>query len=289
MVECWGSAYEKPSFPNSYAPPEGEYVAVAVDEHFSCAVRSDSSLLCWGWGNADNAFLVGEGFTDVGIGDEAFCGLLGDGGVECWERGGAHSGGAPQRVKISEVTPEGKGFVSITVGTRHACGLRQDSTVECWGDNYDYELYCISGQFGMPRCGFERQGTYIGQAESPVGLFLAVSAGAMHTCGLRLNGMTECWGADSAVQSSPASERFTSISSGTSHTCGIRLDGSARCWDSGFIGYLAVINGIPEYRDQELYVLEPPDLPFVSISAGDGYSCGIVTGGQLKCWGKITR
>ena len=61
------------------------------------------------------------------------------------------------------------------------------------------------------------------EASDEVGGFASVSAGALHTCGMRPNGSVECWGANYYFgQAVPPQREFASISSGGTHTCGAR-------------------------------------------------------------------
>ena len=52
--------------------------------------------------------------------------------------------------------------------------------------------------------------------------FVSVSAGGLHTCGLKVDGSVVCWGDDSVGQSTPAAGVFNSVSAGLSHSCGVK-------------------------------------------------------------------
>ncbi len=97
-----------------------------------------------------------------------------------------------------------------------------------------------------------------------------ISAGRGHTCGVRANGETVCWGDDYSGQSSPPEdETFVSISAGWAHTCGLRSDGVAVCWGDDYLGQSS----------------PPEDKTFVSISAGGRHTCGLRSDGGIVCWG----
>ena len=70
----------------------------------------------------------------------------------------------------------------------------------CWGDD-------SSGQV----------------SEAPSGQFIAVSAGARHTCAIAADGTLACWGDDAATQPDqiPTGE-FQAVSAGGAHSCAIR-------------------------------------------------------------------
>ena len=84
-------------------------------------------------------------------------------------------------------------------------------------------------------------GNFVGQATPPEGAFASVSAGDEYTCGVRTNGLIECWGSNKDIvsqyvgQATPPGGSFTSVSAGWFHACGLRTDGSVECWgDNGY-------------------------------------------------------
>ena len=109
-----------------------------------------------------------------------------------------------------------------------------------------------------------------GQFTPPAGRFVSVSAGLLHTCGLRDTGAVECWGSDADGQSTPPAGSFSSVSSGAAHTCGLRRDtGAVECWGRDDVGQSA-----------------PPAGDFVLVSAGDNHTCGLRRDtGAVECWG----
>ena len=101
-------------------------------------------------------------------------------------------------------------------------------------------------------------------------VFLSVSSGGRHTCGLREDGIAVCWGDDEYSQAMPPEdERLTSISSGGRHTCGLREDGIAVCW------------GDNEYSQ----AMPPEDERLTSISSGGRHTCGLREDSIAVCWG----
>ena len=121
-------------------------------------------------------------------------------------------------------------------------------------------------------CGLRSDGTSVcwgdnshDQASPPDGeTFTAISSGYRHTCDLRSDGTAICWGDDSHGQASPpAGETFAAISSGTWHTCGLRTDGRAICWGSS----------------------RSPAETFATISSGAYHTCGLRMDDSVVCWG----
>ena len=104
--------------------------------------------------------------------------------------------------------------------------------------------------------------------------YSAISAGDMHTCGLKLDGSVDCFGSDGIGQSSPPDGEFLQVAAGGVHTCGIKAaDGTVACWGSA-----AVPSG-------------PPQIKFAQIDSGHSHTCGVVARSsddaphEVNCWG----
>ena len=63
-----------------------------------------------------------------------------------------------------------------------------------------------------------------------------MTAGGLHTCGLRPDGTAVCWGDDVDGQSEPPEGLFTTLAAGLDHTCGLCPDGSVTCWGGNRFG-----------------------------------------------------
>jgi alpha-tubulin suppressor-like RCC1 family protein len=122
----------------------------------------------------------------------------------------------------------------------------------------------------------------------------------VHTCGVTTSGRAYCWGApgsgmlgyDTTVafedhgvaRPVPVSGglTFEMIDVGWKHACGIVPGGDAYCWGDGrHPGYL----GDGSNSFSSLPVKVSGGLSFRTISAGSGYTCGLVDGGDAYCWG----
>ena len=176
----------------------------------------------------------------------------------------------------SDVEYPGGEFASVSVGEAHVCGLRPNGEAACWGANW------------------------FGQTEAPQGPFAQVDAGSSHSCGLRPDGTVVCWGEDSLDAAN--------LMSG-----GYRFGGDEQAYASFLEDYrragvlpslVQVLPSLAALLDLEGAVPEaevrremarraegwaPPAGPFVSISAGRGFSCGLRVDGEAVCWGFYAR
>ncbi len=138
--------------------------------------------------------------------------------------------------------------------------------------------------------------------------WLAVDAGVNNSCGLRSDGVVQCWGlADTGITAPPAGG-FTQVSSGLDHACAVAGDGSLQCWgcydEPGIpacnaptgtytrIGTgdrhscaLAADGAIHCWGDDSAGATTPPAGTFTDVTAGDGYGCALAGDGAIHCWG----
>ena len=229
----------------------------------SCRLEPDGTATCWGQDDqGQSSPPEDDTFTTLAVGENHSCGLRADGTAVCW--GNNDNGQA--------TPPAGETFVSITVGGSHSCGLRADGTAVCWGSN-------DRGQSTPPSAGstttsLSADGSQPLQTRSLT--FNSISAGDVHTCGVRPGGAAVCWGDTSDGRTTPPSgETLTSesLSAGGSHTCGLRDDGSAVCWGSDANGQST----------------PPSSETLTALSAGGSHTCGLRSDGSVACWGSNAR
>ena len=176
-------------------------------------------------------------------------------------------------------------FTAVSAGDAHTCGLNTAGAAYCWGWVGDHGL----GD------GFSTSSL------TPVlvsgGLtFAAISAGYFHTCGLTTSGAAYCWGenpdgalGDGSFTNSPTPVAvsgglaFATLSVLERYSCGVTAGGAAYCWginDEGELG-----NGTTSLVGSPAPVAVSGGLTFAAVSAGEGHSCGLTTGGAAYCWG----
>ena len=165
------------------SPPAGTFQALSSGADYTCGIRADGSIACWG--------------------------LL----YPSWY-------GAPPITKVQMTPPEGV-FGSVSVGYHHACAVRKDSFVICWGDN-SYGHTHPPGYASMSSNGAEYLceevpgGSSVCRAKNgapdpstPTEIpapahYTAIIAGVLHTCGLTDHAAIACWG-DAATPPAGAS------------------------------------------------------------------------------------
>jgi alpha-tubulin suppressor-like RCC1 family protein len=167
-------------------PPPGRFTSLAAGRDFTCAIRSDGALLCWGAGTtktqserAYRAPLRRGSFVELSIGLHQLCARHRDQTVSCWSMDPplrALPDPCPWPADCGTNSPIGYKFRQISSGNRHNCGITTDGTVFCWGNN-EY-----------------------GQLNAPAGVFKSVVAGKYYSCGMRLDGAKECWGVGYTTQ-----------------------------------------------------------------------------------------
>lgn len=150
--------------------------------------------------------------------------------------------------------------------------------------------------------GRQALGAGIGSAGAATGrtsIWLQVSAGDRHTCGITLTGRLFCWGSDAAGQlgdggtntdqSAPVEvaggrRLWAQVSAGGFHTCARTVVGKLYCWGSDFWGQRG--DG-----DANTDVGEPVPVtggaggPWVEVSAGWQHTCARSLSRHLWCWG----
>lgn len=146
----------------------GTYEALGGRGGYTCAIRADGTVVCWGLGT-DGQLGLGHPPSQM-----ASCGS--------------------DRIADSPEPVEGlTDAVEVSVGEGHACARRATGQVVCWGHNAWGQLG--DGVAAHEACGPIREDCAFGPV--PVaGLSdaVAIAAGDEHSCAVRSTGAVVCWG-----------------------------------------------------------------------------------------------
>lgn len=135
-------------------------------------------------------------------------------------------------------------------------------------------------------------------AEAATADWRQVSAGAVHTCGIRTSGRLYCWGDDdfsqlgnggantdvgSPVEVAGNHTDWVTVSAGGFFTCARRSSGRLYCWGADTFG--AVGNGAPNANVSTPVEVAGSRTDWRQLSAGHDHVCAKRSSGQLFCWG----
>jgi alpha-tubulin suppressor-like RCC1 family protein len=296
-VKCWGS---------SFFGELGKGTTLTM-RPFAAGVCSDAACE----GPLTGAVALGAGYGHT-------CAAMAGGGVKCWgwngqgQVGDGTVTGLSGRATPVDVVGLDEQVTVLAGGYDHTCALTALGSVRCWGSN-------DSGQLGT-----ETSETcpdpYIPTMLKPCsttpldvpGLesgVAAITAGASHTCALTDAGGVKCWGGNGQGQlgdgttvprSTPVdvvglSSGVAAVSAGpfSFHTCAVTTSGGAKCWGDNYGGTLgdgtetdrsSPVNVCARYDDGTEQCLETLSRA-EGIFVGYSFSCGLLRGGSLSCWG----
>lgn len=274
--------------------------------NFSCAVRSDATLWCWGRNGYGE---VGTGSTaaevtspqpipwpqpmqSVATGINSACALTTTGAVLCWGRNVyGEVGNGTQTQQPTPVVTIASGMTALGIGyTEHMCAIASDGSLWCWGSD-------VTGESGGPA---SAPGSVLTpQKVAGLGLpVIAVSVGDGDTCAITSDTALWCWGdnlygqlgyATGAIDWSTTPQQVTAIGTGVvkvavgfSQTCAVKSDGTLWCWGDNSYGEL----GLP---DAGAGTGTPTRVTaagntVVDVSAAEN-TCIRKSDGTVWCWG----
>jgi alpha-tubulin suppressor-like RCC1 family protein len=262
------------------------------------------------------AIELGDGvdIVEISAGLRHTCALLQNGSVKCWgdnslgqlgvgdtEARGDEPGEMGQALPAVEL---GGSAVSISAGEFSTCAVLTNGDARCWGRDFIVECGRILGDSPA-----EVADSQVASGESP---FSRVAVGSIHACTWPLDGPVSCWGRSRGGQLGTAApspvprvvdlsrRKLVTATVGPSHSCAV-LEGEVQCWGVNQFGALglgrtdiAIGDTYPENGEpSELDGLGFVDLtdengvvPRVTdISAGDNFTCAVLDGASVKCWG----
>ena len=251
---------------DAYSNDASEFVSrkLASGKNHACLLKSNGTIWCWG----DNAY-----------------GQLGNGDL-----------GTDSNIPVL-VSTGARLFKDLFGGSLadSSCAIDVDGYAWCWGRNQHGQLGDNSTTNRDVPVLLEDSVTYSSIALSgwPEG---DVGADKSHSCGLRTDGVTTCWGDDSVFQLGTQSGGqvdmlvpdpiagtnilFDRLAVGYSHSCGLMADNRGFCWGDNQQGANGDGTNSTKFQPTEI-----PTLTFKGISAATWYTCAVGTDGFAYCFG----
>jgi len=322
LVYCWGyNSYGQSgqalsvggvSWP-TVIPNFSGVTSISSGNGFSCAVKTDGTVWCWGNGQylatgqgagVNNVPTQVGGVTSavaVSAGYYHACALRSNGTIYCWGQGddGQIGDGAnadnQSGVAVSGITTA----VAVAAGENFTCAALADGSAQCWGGN-------MMGQIGNG--GFSRaltpetvQLAAGGNLSGAVG----ITAGNDHACAVTSSKTAFCWGADyngmlgsaagtgssttravqvrASLNSGSFANDVVAISAGDGHTCILREAGTVSCFGNNMYGQIGngILSGVANLGP----VAATGVTGMLAVGTGRNTSCAL-NATEIKCWGE---
>ncbi len=278
-----------------------DWESVSCGAGFSCGLRGDQSLWCWGNnffgalgdGSGENQSvptLLGEAgpWLSLSVGDSHGCAVKSDQSLWCWGYHGSGQVGVGDDADDFVMQPLQVGdsfeWISVTAGSYHSCGTQTGGRAFCWGDN---RLGQLGDSTGLSR-------TYPMEVSSTA-KWISLTSATTHSCGVDDSHQLYCWGDNTdgmlgrgrEPQKLSPSEVLTGsvwlqVAAANEFSCAINDDDAGLyCWGKNNAGQLGIN--------------QPQDLPeprkvgsdsWAYIATGSEHACGITQAGALYCWGE---
>jgi hypothetical protein len=305
---CWGSPRGNDTSGIVLTPTRVKgghaFIAASMGVAAGCGAMVGFTAYCWGnpinghlgTGGGHDGILPAQvtgGFEyyDVSVGREHTCSITASLQAVCWGKnayGEIGDSTAPGGTRSPVLVAGGHAFAVIRAGGYVTCGLIVDSgaggKVWCWGANHERTLGIDSAL-----------GNFVTRPYPVVnsGVYMHLTVGGAHQCGLTAAGEAQCWGKNdkgqlgtggSALQvvftPQPVAggHTFINISAGLEHTCAVDTDFQAWCWGSRALGNPVMTSDVP--------VPVNGTHQFSQVSAGTNQTCGTTAGGAAYCWGR---
>jgi alpha-tubulin suppressor-like RCC1 family protein len=219
------------------------------------------------------------------VGSSHSCAISEAGGAMCW---GSNQSGVVGNGNLIVKQPSPVDVVGLATGVTAISASQQTTcaisagVAKCWGYNGwlqvpDVERFSYSS---TPR------DFALGATAS------LVVTGTSATCAITTAGGLKCWGEQLAASTNSATPvdiagfgtgGVAEVAIGYGHGCFRTTSGGVKCWGKGDVGELGNSN--------KFHSETPVDVTGISsgalaVSTSYRYTCALVTGGVVKCWGE---
>lgn len=255
LIACSAESHTTPQL----VPGLDNVVQVSSGNYFSCALRMNGIVTCWG----DN-----------------YEGQLGDLGTP-----------DPDPFLMVDIAGLEGGATAVSAGRYYACARLHGGHVRCWGENR-------FGQFGDGSAASDYPLVWPPATVAGNPDHLDVATGLTVTCARNATSRLRCWGLNYNGQlgdgypwqhpvptTVPGLTNIARVAAGMDHACAIGNNGALHCWGRNDWGQLG--DGSNEERRFPVAVAALPG-GVEALALGEGHSCAIVSGGA-QCWGQNDR
>lgn len=195
------------------------------------------------------------------------------------------------------------GLVAATTARSHCTAVAPDGTANPTIDCVPRYSRAFTVTFGDNAQGQQGTGgtaaSTTGPASQPDGtVWLQLSPGGLHTCGIDVDRRGWCWGSDNDERLGSTAipmggttpvpveidgdHRWARLSAANAHTCGLDVAGKAWCW--GESAGAKSGTGIAGFRFSVPTAVAGGHT-FTTLAAGASLTCALDTGKRAWCWG----
>jgi alpha-tubulin suppressor-like RCC1 family protein len=282
---------------------------ISVGERFSCALKNDGTVWCWGdntYGQLADSTIV-ESLVPVRINElstaiqlrvgwQHACVIQVNSTVACWGHPGGITGDRNGALVTTPVQiPNATNSVSLGVGNEQSCVAKSDGTVWCWGHVFHGEAGWVASGTTTTRRSSAVQMTSLSN-------IVQVALSANSGCGRRATGDILCWGEANmgqlgdgtyqprgittnvrvTWQTNPYAARGAALYAGVNYRCTILTDRRVACW--GAQGYNNKPASDPTWLESGVV---PGIDNVVDLYMGFHYACALQRNGTVWCWGYV--
>lgn len=302
-VYCWGSAGSalgqadglRRAVPTRVEGlPPIRKIAASQGGGGTCALSTTGAVFCWGRTTQIPTQIGITDAIDVDVSSYAVCAVRTNHAVSCVGSNQYGSLGVPQATAMSTSVPlvasaVGYEATSVHVARPNVCVTTTTPSVRCWG----------WGQSGQAGDGSPSSSTLLYPATTPSGLagYEVGDSKSDQWCAVSPTGLAKCWGytypltglpgiGSAALTPTPTSAlsgSYSRIATRTNGGCALSTGGSLSCWGTNDFGQVG--DGSAVLRPDGTAVSGLPST-VQAFAVGDEMTCAVLSGGNVKCWGK---